>query len=624
MNTLNKDIDEFLEYYCNLVSPEYAVLLKGKWGSGKTYYINKFISSLKKNKQKFVYVSLYGVSSYEEIEDKFFEQLHPSLSNKKMIIGGRTFKKLLKSTYNPNMDENHKNKISNNSFPSYLTDTQEHILIFDDLERCSIPINDMLGYMNYFVEHQSYRVIIVANEDELQKDDKEYPVIKEKLIGKIFELKSNVDLAFISFINNLDNEELFYEYSDTIKDIYLASDYNNLRFLRQTIFDFDRFYNIILHKHKKKAKLIEDMLRLYFIFSLENKKNDFHLCKVDEYYREYRKLSYSSTDKRKANKTKYKISANKYRFDFYYSKILDMSIWENILNRSIIDIDGINKALKSSIYYSDEFTPNWKKLWHFQKLSEDEFENILKTVEAELEDKTYDNIYVVIHVCSLLMYLSSARLYKLKKNDILSLAKSHISYLFKEEKIDVELFENSKFVLEQTGYDGLSFLAKDDEHFKVFQEYISMKLNKGKKQAFSKHAQEIVDLIGIDDKKLFIRLNNTRTKGSRYYDKPILSFVDVKLFADKILTISVDSQKNLGSILEQRYKHIAFNKDLVSEIEFLSKLKTVLINAKNKLDGKLGGYNLELFIDNYLSVALDDLESYISNNSSQKTKNSKS
>ena len=29
-------------------------------------------------------------------------------------------------------------------------------------------------------------------------------------------------------------------------------------------------------------------------------------------------------------------------------------------------------------------------------------------------------------------------------------------------------------------------------------------------------------------------------------------------------------------------------------------------------------------IDNYLSVALDDLESYISNNSSQKTKNSKS
>ena len=63
---------------------------------------------------------------------------------------------------------------------------------------------------------------------------------------------------------------------------------------------------------------------------------------------------------------------------------------------------------------------------------------------------------------------------------------------------------------------------------------------------------------------------------------------------------------------------------MVSEIEFLSKLKTVLINAKNKLDGKLGGYNLELFIDNYLSVALDDLESYISNNSSQKTKNSKS
>ena len=244
-------------------------------------------------------------------------------------------------------------------------------------------------------------------------------------------------------------------------------------------------------------------------------------------------------------------------------------------------------------------------------------------VENELQEKVYDNIFVVIHVCSLLMYLSSSKLYKLKKNDILSLAKSHISYLFKQDKVDMQLFEDSKFVLEQTGYDGLSYLSKDDEHFKIFQEYISIKLNKGKKQAFSDYAKEVIDLIGVDDKKLYIRLNNTRTKGSKYYDKPILSFMDVNLFTNKILEISLDSQKNLGSILEQRYKHIAFNKELVSEIEFLSKLKTVLVNEQKKLDGKLSGYNLNLFIDSYLNVALEDLESYISNNASQKNKSSK-
>ena len=46
---------------------------------------------------------------------------------------------------------------------------RESILIFDDLERCDCPANEILGYINSFVEHENMKVIIVANQKEIGK-----------------------------------------------------------------------------------------------------------------------------------------------------------------------------------------------------------------------------------------------------------------------------------------------------------------------------------------------------------------------------------------------------------------------------------------------------------------------
>lgn len=44
-------------------------------------------------------------------------------------------------------------------------------IIFDDLERCSIVIPNILGYINQFVENNGLKVIVIANEDEIIKLD---------------------------------------------------------------------------------------------------------------------------------------------------------------------------------------------------------------------------------------------------------------------------------------------------------------------------------------------------------------------------------------------------------------------------------------------------------------------
>ncbi|HDX8372731.1 TPA: hypothetical protein RQN12_003768 [Aeromonas dhakensis] len=44
----NKHVNDFLKYYFNLEqSPEYAILIDGEWGAGKSWFIQKALNDLK-------------------------------------------------------------------------------------------------------------------------------------------------------------------------------------------------------------------------------------------------------------------------------------------------------------------------------------------------------------------------------------------------------------------------------------------------------------------------------------------------------------------------------------------------------------------------------------------------
>ncbi|GAG66153.1 unnamed protein product [marine sediment metagenome] len=185
MHKINKHIETYLDYYLNAkFNPNFAILLQGKWGCGKTWFIKQFIKEYSnKDSYKFIYLTLYGVSSISEIEDQIFQQLHPILSSKAMAITGKILKGILRASVKIDLDAVKNSDASINcqipdiEIPEYLKNTANCILVFDDLERCRISINTLLGYINSFVEHQGLKVIILANEEELQiiekKEDKE-------------------------------------------------------------------------------------------------------------------------------------------------------------------------------------------------------------------------------------------------------------------------------------------------------------------------------------------------------------------------------------------------------------------------------------------------------------------
>ena len=194
--TTNQHVREFLNYYCELPKePQYAVLLVGLWGSGKTWFIKDFVENHLKNPERVLYLSLYGVQSFDDIESELFRLLHPVLGSKPVRILNRLVRGVLKTSINFDLDGDGKSEgnISGGLPAEKVLDRisidSSRILILDDVERCSIPTPDLMGYVNQFIEHGGVKAILIANEVELLNSSSEahldYVRIKEKLMHSL-------------------------------------------------------------------------------------------------------------------------------------------------------------------------------------------------------------------------------------------------------------------------------------------------------------------------------------------------------------------------------------------------------------------------------------------------------
>jgi len=187
MNLESKYLDasQVKTYVLNYLTEEayaHAIMIDGEWGSGKTYFIKEIlIPALAEGdariSRKAVYVSLYGKNNVNDVADS----LQTAILENKLGKGKRalpfiktTAKTLTEFTkIIPLVGDKVKDGVDAvkdavmELLPEFI-DYKEYYFIFDDLERCTMPINEILGYINHFVEQNSAKVIVVAYEHEIQ------------------------------------------------------------------------------------------------------------------------------------------------------------------------------------------------------------------------------------------------------------------------------------------------------------------------------------------------------------------------------------------------------------------------------------------------------------------------
>lgn len=78
--TVNKELSQYLDNYvvADKECPEFAVGIYGDWGIGKTFFIQEW---LEYHSISHCYLSLFGISSTDDIEKAIFKTEHPVLSS---------------------------------------------------------------------------------------------------------------------------------------------------------------------------------------------------------------------------------------------------------------------------------------------------------------------------------------------------------------------------------------------------------------------------------------------------------------------------------------------------------------------------------------------------------------
>ena len=350
-----KEIRTLLESYVQMSpSPDYAILLCGKWGCGKTWLIRDIFkpptnsitpppkAEGNNSAPEVIYVSLFEKATLSEVSKDVFIQLHPVLSNKYLNSILKSLDVNIPASNQLNISINLVDIL--NCFSSIeSSDNKEFLFIFDDFERSKIKPILLLGYFNRLLLTKKARIVCIANIEEI--DDKDF---LEKYNEKVFGAK--IEFNGASFNDIWERNSNFLPNSDTFK-----------RSIEQTWDDYEQYHN----------RNCRTLIRLLNALNNFNKRME---EKIDPEIRDQLLVSLFNR-KVQALNTKEKIAQG-----FYHTNlpILQEDTWQevcaNIINASDIvrDVHAYNERTNNP--------PLWLKLWSYEELSND-------TELRELEDE---------------------------------------------------------------------------------------------------------------------------------------------------------------------------------------------------------------------------------------------
>lgn len=392
MSHLLKTLDAFFS------SEAKVLVIKGDWGVGKTYfwedYINKRIELRDLKQLAYSYISLFGVSSIDDIRQKVFhnakaistdknilkdyeEEIKESnffRNKKKLILDGLSRARDNASLVSM-LSKHVKNVPIINKFSGVLNVLEyslvnNFIICIDDIERKGkgLTIRETMGLVDELSQRKGCKVILIFNENSFDstEDKDQFESYREKVVDIEINYnptcKENLNCIFKS-----ENEE----YS-LIEDFIINIDIKNIRVLRKidwTLKFFEIYFKDVDVKIKREFVLrsvllswsyyIRDKDLTYEIFKEKLKGNSFFSRVFDD------KKELSEADK-KFDSLSSRMFLGTSVFDehitfFLENGYVDSDTLKNTLLglKEKMHVDSIrSKIIKAWDIYSDSFDDN--------------------------------------------------------------------------------------------------------------------------------------------------------------------------------------------------------------------------------------------------------------------------
>lgn len=325
-------------------------------------------------------------------------------------------------------------------------------MIFDDLERCTIAINDLLGYFNYFVEHQNLKIVIIADENKISRNIissekvQAYDAIKEKVIGKSLTINSEFNDAYHDFIkkyiNNDSSKQFLENQLEYVKQIFDSVKSQNLRILKSIIMDFSRIYSYLPQEACEDIDFLKDILKSITILLLEIKlgrlpeKDIINFPNAQSEYLKERKSKSKIAEISNDTKEKslfshlYPFFENlKACYSFSISDLLPNYLWwSDFFLQGKINSNDLITAFQTSRYNISEDTDLWQKLYYFENSSDQDFKMFVEQALNKITNNDeFEDLGVFLHIVSLLIFFTDNKIISYEASEIQEKIKQYIS-----------------------------------------------------------------------------------------------------------------------------------------------------------------------------------------------------
>ena len=439
----NKELSQYLVNYAaaDKECPEFAVGIYGDWGIGKTFFIQEW---LEYHSISHCYLSLFGISSTDDIEKAIFKTEHPILSSPALqatleVASVLSQNNGLSEKFPPLLNAlNGEIKKLNDNIPQHTqamsnTTCSRPLLVFDDIERTSLPYPVLFGYLSMLLQSRHYKIVLLYNRDKLAKICKNqlrnnyknntfyqsFHDLLQKAVGVELPFKGDFDDALETIFaqhSNLLNSKLFKE--------ILTRTGNNLRQVKQALWRFK-------HRWPTSIRLSDNRQRSIFSVYLAA------TCTFPTL--PFKQISLFATQLSIDKKPGF--------YDQYNTVIpsdFDCPLSPDLI-ASLVCLDITQEELCQKIHdflhAAEAGTPAWRTLMSYNYITKDQFEQALFTVFSQLESTHELEVGELLHIVELADLLHTAQyISKEQSTKLLSLTSNKLHCLFTKDPENLAFF----------------------------------------------------------------------------------------------------------------------------------------------------------------------------------------
>lgn len=565
------ELESYLEYYSQLQDPGHAVLITGAWGTGKSHQTKEAIGA------NSLYISLFGLHTAEEIYSSVFAKMFPTKA--KLRGAGKSIQDISVEFGGAGMGVGGLASGVINAFIRESVDSSK-TLIFDDLERCSLPLKDCLGAINKYVEHHGCRVVVIAHDEKLTT---EFLEAKEKIFGHVITALPQHEPAFDKFIEKYDTHNAYHYLSknkSSVIRIMKDSKCESLRILKHTLEDLSRVYESLLPEHISNDKALSELTCLFTALSFEVRNGS--LNKEDILSRNRAgTIYYLRLSSQNGNTAKPAImeASERHPNINITSQLLNNEVLASMLFNGIFDESLIRQSLNNSLSYTsaEELAP-WRVFMSMDEINDTETERAAHRLIRQFENREAVDPGEILHLFAFRLLKAQIGFIPRSIDETVDDCKNYLEDLLTSNRMPFIARTPNRHLEIANSYGGYAYWV-DDLYKPQFDELLDKLIEYGDRSIREKYPAIAKDLLTLmkNDSENFIEKLSGKAEGEDWYAyMDVLSAIQPQKFVETLMDIHPKDCQNIAKALRGRYNLGELGKHLKNEADWLLEVMRLL------------------------------------------------